>query len=110
MGLFAIALLTTTRRIREIGIRKVLGSSIFGIIRLLSMDFLRLVALAFTISIPIGWWIMDSWLNLYAYRIEVEWWMIGTATLLIFTLSFLTIAWQTFRAASSNPVESLRSL
>ncbi|CDS93043.1 conserved membrane hypothetical protein [Sphingobacterium sp. PM2-P1-29] len=110
MGLFAIALLTTNRRIREIGIRKVLGSSIFGIIRLLSMDFLRLVALAFTISIPIGWWIMDSWLNLYAYRIEVEWWMIGTSTLLIFTLSFLTIAWQTFRAASSNPVESLRNL
>lgn len=110
MGLFAIALLATNRRIREIGIRKVLGSSVFGIIYLLTCDFIRLIILSFIISAPLGWWIMDFWLQLYAYRIDIEWWMIASAALLIFTLTFMTIAWQTFRAARANPVESLRNL
>lgn len=108
MGLFALALSATARRAKEIGIRKVLGASVWRVIRLISSDFIKLVVLAFAISAPLAWILLNSWLQIYAYRIQIEWWMMGIAAIIVFLIAFFTIFWQTFRAATANPVECLR--
>lgn len=108
MGLFALALSATARRVKEIGIRKVLGASVWSVIRLISSDFIKLVALAFAISAPMAWILLNSWLQTYAYRVQMEWWMMGIAAVIVFLTTFFTIFWQTYRAATTNPVESLR--
>lgn len=108
LGLFALALLMINKRIKEIGIRKVLGSSVSNIVILLSKEFVKLMLLALIIASPLAWWIMDSWLKSYAYRIDIEWWMFALAALLTMTIALATITWQTLRAATSNPVDSLR--
>jgi len=72
------------------------------------LNFIKLVSLAFAISAPIAWMLMNSWLQTYAYRIKMEWWMMGIAAIIIFLITFVTIFWQTYRAATANPVESLR--
>lgn len=108
MGLFALALSATARRVKEIGIRKVLGASVWSVIRLISSDFIKLVALAFAMSAPMAWILLNSWLQTYAYRVQMEWWMMGIAAVIVFLTTFFTIFWQTYRAATTNPVESLR--
>lgn len=108
MGLFALALSATARRIKEIGIRKVLGASVWSVIMLISSDFIKLVALAFAMSAPMAWILLNSWLQTYAYRVQMEWWMMGIAAVIVFLTTFFTIFWQTYRAATTNPVESLR--
>ena len=108
MGLFALALLTINRRIKEIGIRKVLGSSVGGLIMLLSKDFMKLVLIAFLIAAPLAWFLMHSWLKMYAYRVGIQWWMFALAAVISVIIAWSTIAWQTFRAARANPVNSLR--
>ncbi|MDR8393444.1 ABC transporter permease [Aliifodinibius sp. S!AR15-10] len=109
MGLFGLALLATETRIREIGIRKVLGASISDILTLLTTDFVKLVAIAFMIAIPVGWIVMNSWLNKFAYHTELGASVFGFAGILALLLSIATISWQAIRAALTNPVESLRS-
>jgi putative ABC transport system permease protein len=109
LGLFGLAAYTTETRTKEIGIRKVLGASIAGIIALLSKDFLRLVIVAFVIAIPIGWLAMNRWLEGFAYRIDVSWWVIALAGLLAFAIALLTVSWQAIKTAMANPVDSLRS-
>lgn len=108
LGLFALALLTINNRVKEIGIRKVLGSSVSSIIMLLSKDFIRLVLLAFFIAAPIAWWVMSKWLQTYAYRIDIQWWMFALAAGVSVLIAWSTIAWQAFRAANANIVDSLR--
>ena len=108
LGLFALALMTINRRVKEIGIRKVLGSSVGGLMLLLSKDFLKLILIAFVIAAPIAWWIMQRWLQHFVYRITIEWWMFLLAGLIAFAIALLTITWQTLRAARGNPVDSLR--
>ncbi|MFZ4262597.1 ABC transporter permease [Sphingobacterium sp. HJSM2_6] len=108
LGLFALALMTINQRIKEIGIRKVLGSSITNIILLLSKDFLLLILLAFLIASPIAWYVMNLWLKDYAYRIHMSIWMFILAGSICFAIAWLTIAWQTMKAAKTNPVNSLR--
>ncbi|MGJ1411553.1 ABC transporter permease [Sphingobacterium thalpophilum] len=108
MGLFALALSATARRVKEIGIRKVLGASVWSVIMLISSDFIKLVALAFAMSAPMAWILLNSWLQTYAYRVQMEWWMMGIAAVIVFLTTFFTIFWQTYRAATTNPVESLR--
>lgn len=109
LGLFALSLLTINRRVKEIGIRKVLGSSVSNIIILLSRDFIQLVILAFLIAAPIAWLVMNKWLQTYAYRIQIQWWMFVGAACVSIIIAWVTIAWQAFKVANANPVDSLRN-
>ncbi len=108
MGLFGLSAFSAEQRIREIGIRKVLGASVSGIVRLLSNDFIKLVLIATVIASPIAWWMMNTWLENFAYRIDIEWWMFGSAGLVAVVIALLTVSWQAIRAAVANPVDSLR--
>lgn len=107
LGLFGLVSYTTELRIKEIGIRKVLGASVSGIVFLLSKDFLRLVVISLIIASPIAWLIMKKWLQGFAYRSTIEWWMFALSALLAVGITMITVSTQSFRAASSNPMESL---
>ena len=108
LGLFALTVLLINGKIKEIGIRKVLGSSISNIILLLSKNFIKLISIAFLIAAPIAWIAMKKWLQSFAFRIEIKWWMPALAGLIALAFAMLTIAWQTYKAARVNPVDSLR--
>ena len=110
LGLFGLATFIAEQRTKEIGIRKVLGASVQGIIRLLSKDFMKLVAIAFIIAAPLAWWAMNKWLNDFAYRIpRISWWIFAAAGFMALFIALLTISFQAVRAAISNPVKSLRA-
>lgn len=109
LGLFGLATFISEQRTKEIGIRKVLGASVEGIVRLLSKDFLRLVGISFVIAAPLSWWIMNSWLKDFAYRIPLEWWIIGLAGFIALLIALTTVSFQAIKAAIANPVNSLRS-
>jgi len=109
LGLFGLATFATQQRIKEIGIRKVLGASEAGIMALLSKDFIQLVAISFLIAFPVGWWAMNKWLQSFAYRINISWWLFAAVGLLAMMLAFFTISFQTIRAAMTNPVKNLRT-
>lgn len=109
LGLLGLSALTITQRIKEIGIRKVLGASVASIVGLLSKDFLLLVAFAAIIAFPITWLAMSNWLNDFAYRIEISWSVFAIATGIALFIAFLTISIQTIKAAVANPMESLRN-
>lgn len=109
MGLFALASFAIENRIKEIGVRKVLGASIANITWLLSSEFTVLVAIAFVLSIPIAYWAAQSWLQEFAYRISISWWIFPAAGLTALLIALGTVSFQTIRAALVNPVESLRN-
>jgi ABC-type antimicrobial peptide transport system permease subunit len=109
IGLIAISVMIMVQRTKEIGIRKVLGSSITGIVLLLSGDFIKLVVLAAFISFPIGWWVMHNWLADFVYRIDIEWWIFALAGFVAVVIAFVTVGSQSLRAAMINPVKSLKS-
>jgi ABC-type antimicrobial peptide transport system permease subunit len=109
LGLFGLAAYTAERRTKEIGIRKVLGASITGITGLLSKDFLRLVFISAIIAYPLSWWMMHNWLQNYAYRVEISWWVFIVAGILALIIALITISFQAIRAALANPVKSLRT-
>ena len=109
MGLFGLAAFTIEQRTKEIGIRKVLGASISSINGMLSKDFLKLVLLSILIASPIAWYLMHSWLQGFAYRISIQWWMFAGAGLLAVTVAVITISYHSIKAAVVNPVNSLRS-
>ena len=109
LGLFGLAIYTTNRRTKEIGVRKVLGASVAQIILLLSKEFIQLIALAFIISIPAAWWAMHRWLGNFAYRTSLDWWVFLLTGLPMMCLAMMVLTLKTARAASVNPVESLRS-
>ncbi|MCG8307547.1 MAG: ABC transporter permease [Cytophagales bacterium] len=108
LGLFGLAAFTAERRRKEIGIRKVLGSSVFEIVRLLSDGFIKMVIVAILIATPVAYYIAKSWLGQFAYRIEMEWWYFAGAGLLAMLVVWLTVGVQTVKAASINPTECLR--
>ena len=109
MGLFALVTLTVARRRKEIGIRRVLGAGAGNIVRLLSGDYLQLIALAALIAFPLSWWFMNDWLQDFAYRIPLSWWVFGLAGVTALGIALLTVSFQALRAARSNPVNSLRT-
>ena len=109
LGLFGLAAFTITQRAKEIGIRKVLGASVAGITTLLSKDFLKLVLLAIVIASPIAWWSMHKWLQDFAYRITISWWMFALAGGIAIFTAVITVSFQSIRASMANPVKSLKS-
>ncbi len=109
MGLFAIALLSINQRIKEIGIRKVLGSSVADIVLLLSKDFVLLVFLALMIASPLAWWGMQRWLDGFAYRVDISWWIFALAGIIALSIALLTVSGQAIRASLRNPIHSLRN-
>lgn len=109
LGLFGLATFTAERRIKEIGIRKVLGASIIGIVKLLSTDFVILVLISVVIASPIAYYAMNNWLEGFAYRIEIHWWIFPAIGLLTICIAVLTISFQSIKAAMMNPVKTLKS-
>jgi putative ABC transport system permease protein len=109
LGLFGLASFSAEQRIKEIGVRKVLGASVTSIVALLSKDFLKLVAIAIVIASPLAWWAMHKWLLNFAYRINVSWFVFVITAFAALFIALLTISFQAIRAAVANPVKSLRT-
>jgi putative ABC transport system permease protein len=109
LGLFGLATHTAQQRVKEIGVRKVLGATVSNIVGLLSKDFLILVALALFIAAPLAYFFMDKWLQDFAYRIDIQWWVFVLAGAVAVAVAFLTVSYQSVKAALANPVKSLRS-
>lgn len=109
LGLFGLAAFATSQRTKEIGIRKVLGASVSSVVLLLSKDFLRLVVIGLIIATPIAWLTMSNWLADFAYRINIQWWVFALAGILAILVALLTVSLQAIKAATSNPVESLKT-
>jgi putative ABC transport system permease protein len=109
LGLFGLATFMAVQRTKEIGVRKVLGASVQNIVLLLSKDFLKLVVLAIVIASPVAWWAVNGWLQNFAYRINIEWWMFAAGGLFVVVIALLTVSYQAIHAAIANPAKSLRT-
>jgi putative ABC transport system permease protein len=109
MGLFGLATFTAEQRTKEIGIRKVLGASVIGILTMLSKTFLKPVLIASLIAFPIAWWAMNKWLEDFPYRVTIGWWVLPAAAITALLIALLTVSFQTIKAALANPVKSLRT-
>jgi putative ABC transport system permease protein len=109
LGLFGLATYAAEQRTKEIGIRKVLGATVSNIAAMLSKDFLKLVIIAAIITFPVAGWVMNKWLQDFAYRINISWWIFLVAGLVAVVIALLTIGFQAIKAAVSNPVKSLRT-
>jgi putative ABC transport system permease protein len=109
LGLFGLVSFSAEQRKKEIGVRKVMGASVSGLVQLLSKDFLKLVAIAIIIATPVGWWVMNKWLQEFAYRITISWWMFALAGLIAIAIALVTVSFQAIKAAIANPVNSLRT-
>jgi ABC-type antimicrobial peptide transport system permease subunit len=109
LGLFGLAAYTAEQRVREIGIRKVLGASVSSLVTMLSREFVVLVAVSFGLAVPLGWYLMNGWLSGFAYRIPLSWWIFVLAGGLAGVIALLTVSFQSVKAALANPVKSLRS-
>jgi len=109
LGLFGLAAYAAEQRNKEIGIRKVLGASVSTIVSMLSMDFIKLVFIAIIIASPLAWYAMNRWLQDFAYRINIQWWVLAIAGCTAVLIAFVTISFQSIKAALANPVKSLRS-
>jgi putative ABC transport system permease protein len=109
LGLFSLAAYAAEQRIKEIGIRKVLGASVRAITAMLSRDFIKLVIISIIIAAPLAWFAMNKWLQGFAYRQDIQWWVLASAAVAAIAIAFITISFQSIKAALANPVESLRS-
>jgi putative ABC transport system permease protein len=109
LGLFGLSAFAISQRVKEIGIRKVLGADVSGIVTLLSKDFLKLVVVAAIIAFPVAWWVMHIWLQDFAYRINIGWWVFAAAALMAVFIALATVSFQAIKAAVANPVKSLRT-
>lgn len=109
LGLFGLATYAAVQRVKEIGVRKVLGATVFNLASLLSKDFLKLVLISNGIAFPIAWWFTSKWLQEYAYHIDVEWWVFALSGLAALLIAIVTVSYQAIRAAMGNPVKSLRT-
>jgi putative ABC transport system permease protein len=109
LGLFALASYMATNRIKEIGVRKVLGASVLSITSMLSKEFVKLIMISVVLASPIAWWMMRSWLNDYEYRVDISWWVFALTGLISITIALATVSFQAIKAALANPVKSLRT-
>jgi ABC-type antimicrobial peptide transport system permease subunit len=109
LGLFALALLMIQQRIKEIGVRKVLGASIFNINQLLAKDFIKLVLVSICIATPLAWYLMNKWLQDFPYRIQIQWQTFAIVSMVAIAISLITISFHTIKASLQKPVNNLRS-
>jgi putative ABC transport system permease protein len=109
LGLFGLATFTAEQRTKEIGIRKVLGATVTGVVSLLTKDFLKLVFIAFVIACPIAWFVMNKWLQDFAYRINVQWWVFVLAAAAAVLITLFSVSFKAIKAAIANPIKSLRT-
>ena len=109
LGLFGLASFVAEQRTKEIGIRKVVGASVFNLWKMLSKDFVVLVLLACFIAIPIAYYFLSNWLEKYEYRIQISWWVFVVTSIAALAITLLTVSYQAIKAALMNPVKSLRS-
>ena len=109
LGLFGLATFMAAQRTKEIGVRKVLGASVPNIVAMFSGDFLKLIGIAMLFAFPIAWYSMNHWLQNFAYKISIEWWMFGIAAIITIFIALLTVSYQSIKAALGNPVKSLRT-
>lgn len=108
MGILAMSIFSCQRRVKEIGIRKVNGAKITEILAMLNSEFMKWVLIAFIISTPVAWYAMHRWLEIFTYKTEVSWWIFALSGIIAFGIAIITVSWQTWRAATRNPVEALR--
>jgi putative ABC transport system permease protein len=108
LGILAMSIFASQRRVKEIGIRKVNGAKILELLLMLNKDFVKWVGIAFVIACPIAWYIMNKWLESFAYKTVLSWWIFGLAGIIALGIALLTVSWQSWRAATMNPVEALR--
>ena len=108
LGLFGLTMFTTSNRTKEIGVRKVMGASVSSIVRLLNFESIKLILIASLLGIPLSWYLINKWLDGYAFKIDLEWWMFLTPVFIVMALSLITISYLTIKAAIANPVKSLR--
>jgi ABC-type antimicrobial peptide transport system permease subunit len=109
LGLFGLAAFTAEQRTKEIGIRKVLGASVSGLVTLMSKDFSKLVIASFLLSAPLAWWLLNNYLERYPYRIEISWWVFPLTGVVSLVFALIIVSTQALRAAQANPVNSLRN-
>ena len=109
LGLFGLATYMAENRIKEIGIRKVLGASVSGITSLLSKDFLKLVMISFLVACPVSWWMMHKWLEDYPYHVAIQWQVFAFAGIISLLIALITVSYHSIKAAIANPVKSLRT-
>ena len=109
LGLFGLTSFVAEQRTKEIGVRKVLGASVFNVWNMLSKDFLKLVSISSFIAIPISYYVMNGWLQEYPYRVILEWWIFALAVIGALAITILTVSFIAIRAANANPVNSLRT-
>jgi len=108
IGLFALSYQKTRSRTKEIGIRKINGATIIDILAMINKNFFKWIIIAFIIAVPIAWYAMHKWLESYAYKTDVKWWIFALSGVIVLTISLLTVSWQSWRAATRNPIEALR--
>jgi putative ABC transport system permease protein len=104
-----LAFITAAQRTKEIGVRKVLGASVADIVSLLNKDYLKLVVIAIVLALPVAQVVMNKWLENFAYKIELQWWLFVLAAIIAISIALLTVSWQSVKAARSNPVKNLRT-
>ena len=109
LGLYGLVSFVAVQRTKEVGIRKIFGASVNHIVRLFSQEFIKLVLFAFVIATPISYYLVNRWLQDFAYRIDIQWWMFAAAGILVLLIALLTVSFQSIKAALSNPVDSLRN-
>lgn len=109
IGLWGLITFVVVRKTKEIGIRKVLGASVSNIVGLLSTDFLKLIFIALVVASPVAWYFMHEWLQDFAYRVNISWWVFALAGLIALVIAFATISFQAIKAALANPVRNLRT-
>jgi ABC-type antimicrobial peptide transport system permease subunit len=109
LGLLGLVMYTINTRTKEIGIRKILGASVTNILSVLSTDFLKLVCIAFLIAAPVAWWASYKWLEDFAYRTAMSWWVFVVSGIFMLLMALITLSFQTIKAAIANPVKSLRA-